>query len=171
MGYVEETLGSGESVEYVVAFHWLWSFFAYLFLMAGIFASIAILVLIPAGDAEAYSEVLLFYSPSLICLFAGLVLFLFMMIKKWTTERVLTDSRFIKKTGWIIRNTEDIRIDRMEEINLNQSILGRIFDYGDIRISGMGAGSIRLKMIDSPIDFQKSLNDLKFQYAQKASNP
>ena len=94
-----------------------------------------------------------------------------MMIKKWTTERVLTDSRFIKKTGWIIRNTEDIRIDRMEEINLNQSILGRIFDYGDIRISGMGAGSIRLKMIDSPIEFQKSLNDLKFQYAQKANNP
>ena len=90
-----------------------------------------------------------------------------MMIKKWTTERVLTDNRFIQKTGWILQNTEDIRIDRMEEVNLNQSILGRIFDYGDLRISGMGAGSIQLNMIDSPIEFQKSLNDLKVTYSKK----
>ena len=89
------------------------------------------------------------------------------MIKKWTTERVLTDSRFVKKTGWIIRNTEDIRIDRMEEINFNQTILGRIFGYGNITLSGMGTGSIRLNMIDSPIDFQRNLNDLKFQYSQR----
>ncbi len=171
MGYVEDTLGTGETIKYVVAFHWLWSFFAYFFLLIGIFAGIALMVVLPDGNAQAYSELLVFYSPSLICFFFGLVVFLFMMIKKWTTERVLTSNRFIKKTGWIIRDTEDIRIDRMEEINLNQSILGRIFDYGDIRISGMGAGFIQLKMIDAPIDFQKSLNDLKFQYAQKANIP
>ena len=94
-----------------------------------------------------------------------------MMIKKWTTERVLTDIRFIKKTGWIMRQTEEIRIDRMEEINLDQSVLGRLFDYGDVKISGMGMGGIVLSMIDSPIDFQKRLNDLKVQYFQQTGNP
>ena len=98
-------------------------------------------------------------------LLIGLIVFLYMMIKKWTTERVLTDIRFIQKKGWIVRHTEEIRIDRMEEVNLDQSLFGRILDYGDIQIAGVGTGEIKLKMIDSPIEFQKKLNDLKVRFA------
>ena len=139
MGYVEDTLGSGETIKYDVAFHWLWTFSAYTMLV--IFGWVGI----------------------------GVIVFLYMMIRKWTTERVLTNIRFIQKTGWIARHTEEIRIDRMEEVNLNQSLLGRILDYGDIKISGVGTGEIKLKMIDSPIDFQKKLNDLKVKFS--ASTP
>ena len=89
-----------------------------------------------------------------------------MMINKWTTERVLTDFRFIQKTGWIMRKTEEIRIDRMEEINLDQSIFQRLFDAGNIRISGMGISNIEMKWIDEPLAFQKKLNDLKLQLSQ-----
>ena len=135
MGYVEDTLGSGETVEYDVSFHWLWTFGAY--------AMLVILGLVVIG----------------------LIGFLYMMIKKWTTERVLTDIRFIQKTGWIVRHTEEIRIDRMEEVNLDQSLFGRILDYGDVQIAGVGTGEIKLKMIDSPIEFQKKLNDLKVRFA------
>ena len=116
MGYVEDTLGSGETIKYDVAFHWLWTFSAYAMLV--IFGWVGI----------------------------GVVVFLYMMIRKWTTERVLTNIRFIQKTGWIVRHTEEIRVDRMEEVNLNQSLLGRILDYGDIKISGVGTGEIKLKI-------------------------
>ena len=139
MGYVEDTLGSGETIKYDVSFHWLWTFGAYTMLV--IFGWVGI----------------------------GVIVFLYMMIRKWTTERVLTNIRFIQKTGWIVRHTEEIRVDRMEEVNLNQSLLGRILDYGDIKISGVGTGEIKLKMIDSPIDFQKKLNDLKVKFS--ASTP
>ena len=139
MGYVEDILGDGETIEFDVSFHWLWTFSAYTMLV--IFGWVGI----------------------------GVIVFLYMMIRKWTTERVLTNIRFIQKTGWIVRHTEEIRIDRMEEVNLNQSILGRILDYGDIKISGVGTGEIKLKMIDSPIDFQKKLNDLKVKFS--ASTP
>jgi len=135
MGYVEDTLGGGETIEYDVSFHWLWTLSAYTMLV--IFGWVGI----------------------------GVIVFLYMMIRKWTTERVLTNTRFIQKTGWIVRHTEEIRIDRMEEVNLNQSLLGRILDYGDIKISGVGTGEIKLKMIDSPIDFQKKLNDLKVKFS------
>jgi len=135
MGYVENTLGSGEIIEFEIKFHWLYTVIAYL----------ALIILGVVG--------------------IGIIIWLTMMIKKWTTERVLTSSRFIKKTGWIRRNTEEIRIDRMEEVNLNQTILGRIFGYGNVAISGMGIGKINLKMIDDPLDFQRKLNDLKVQTA------
>ena len=97
MSYVEKTLGQGEIIRYRVQFHWLYTFVAFL------------------------SLILLGW------VVIGIFIFLYMMIAKWTTERVLTDFRFIKKTGWIMRKTEEIQIKRMEEINLNQSILQRIY--------------------------------------------
>ena len=57
-------------------------------------------------------------------------------------------------------------IDRMEEINLDQSIFQRLFDAGNIRISGMGISNIEMKWIDEPLAFQKKLNDLKLQLSQ-----
>ena len=67
-----------------------------------------------------------------------------MLINKWTTERVLTDSRYIQKIGWIARNTEEISINKIEEVVLSQTILGRILGYGSISISGTGSGKIIL---------------------------
>ena len=165
MGYVEDTLGSGETIEYDVSFHWLWTFSAYtIFVIMGVAALALYLVLGPTTSIEA-TEPIIRLIPSLLLAVIGLVIFLYMMIKKWTTERVLTDIRFIQKTGWIVRHTEEIRIDRMEEVNLDQSLFGRILDYGDVQIAGVGTGEIILKMIDSPIEFQKKLNDLKVRFA------
>ena len=167
MSYVSRTLGTGETIEYEVEFHWLWTFSAYFFLVlfggTGIIGS---LLLYTEGETQNAIEVIM--SVGTIGLAVGLIIFLYMMIKKWTTERVLTNLRFVQKKGWIIRKTEEIRIDRMEEVNLNQSILGRIFDYGDVRISGMGVGHIFLKMIDDPLGYQKKLNDLKATFASSS---
>ncbi|MGY9001027.1 MAG: PH domain-containing protein [Rhodospirillales bacterium] len=138
MGYVQNTLGNGETIEFEIKFHWLYKVTAWLALIIlGVFV-------------------------------IGVIIFFSMMIRKWTTERVLTNLRFIKKTGWIRRNTEEIPIDRMEEVNLNQTIFGRIFGYGNVTISGMGIGKINLKMIDDPLDFQRKLNDLKANLSMQA---
>ena len=57
---------------------------------------------------------------------------------------------------------EEIGISKIEEVDLQQSILGRILGYGSISISGTGSGHILLKDIDAPLLFQKNLNDLRF---------
>ena len=128
-------------------------------------AALALYLVLGQMTSIEETEPIIRLIPSLLLAVIGLVIFLYMMIKKWTTERVLTDIRFIQKTGWIVRHTEEIRIDRMEEVNLDQSIFGRILDYGDVQIAGVGTGEIKLKMIDSPIEFQKKLNDLKVRFA------
>lgn len=171
MGYVDKTLGNGEKIEHIVNFHWLWMFFAYLFLTVGSVLAIVAFLYVPELLSQEQIDSAWVYLMPFFSFVAGFSIYLSMMIKKWTTERVLTDTRFIKKTGWIMRKTEEIRIDRMEEINLDQSVLGRLFDYGDVKISGMGMGGIMLSMIDSPIEFQKRLNDLKVQYFQQTGIP
>ena len=131
MGYVQDTIGDNEKIIYTVKFHWLYTLIAFLNLL---FLGVFII---------------------------GIINFLQMMISKWTTERVLTDLRYIQKTGWIKRDTEEIRISKIEEVDLKQSILGRILGYGSINISGTGSGEITLKLIDNPLMFQKNLNNLK----------
>ncbi len=133
MGYVEDTIGTDERIVYTVQFHWVYTFIAYLYLL---FLGIFII---------------------------GIIIFIKMMINKWTTERVLTNSRYIQKNGWIARNTEEISIHKIEEVDLLQTILGRILGYGSISISGTGSGNILLKSIDDPLIFQKHLNDLRFK--------
>lgn len=131
MGYVEDTIGSNEKIIYNVKFHWVYTFNAFLNL--------------------------LFFGIFII----GIITFIKMMINKLTTERVLTDLRYIQKTGWISRNTEEIGIIKIEEVDLKQTVLGRILGYGSIHISGTGSGNIILKSIDDPLIFQKYLNDLR----------
>ena len=133
MSYIEDTISNNETIVYVIKFHWIYTFIAFLYL---IFLGVFII---------------------------GIFIFLKMMINKWTTERALTNTRYIQKTGWIARNTEEISINKIEEVDLKQSIFGRILDYGSISISGTGAGNIFLKSIDSPLTFQKHLNNLRFK--------
>ena len=137
MSYIEKTLGNNEKILYQVNYHWLWT-------------AIAILSLIFLG-----------------VFIIGIFIFLFMMIKKWTTERCITNFRLIQKTGWIARDTQEIRIDRMEEINLKQTIIDRIFGSGSIVITGVGKGEIKLKFIDEPLVFQKKLNNLKQTFTKE----
>tara|TARA_Y100000991_G_C21810756_1_gene279587 strand:- start:185 stop:610 length:426 start_codon:yes stop_codon:yes gene_type:complete len=131
LGYVQDTIGNNEKIIYTVKFHWLYTLIAFLNLL---FLGVFII---------------------------GIINFFKMMINKWTTERVLTDLRYIQKTGWIKRDTEEIRISKIEEVDLKQSILGRILGYGSINISGTGSGKITLELIDDPLIFQKNLNNLK----------
>ena len=131
MGYVQDTIGNNEKIIYTVKFRWIYTLGAFFNLL---FLGIFII---------------------------GIIKFLKMMINKWTTERVLTDLRYIQKTGWIKRNTEEISISKIEEVDLKQSVLGRLLGYGTINISGTGSGQIKLQSIDDPLKFQKNLNNLK----------
>ena len=137
MSYIEKTLGNDEKILYQINYHWLYT-------------AIAILSLIFLG-----------------VFIIGIFIFLFMMIQKWTTERCITNFRLIQKTGWIARNTEEMRIDRMEEINLKQTVIDRIFGSGSIVITGVGKGEIKLKFIDEPLVFQKKLNNLKQTFTKE----
>ena len=132
MSYVQSTIGKDEKIIYYINYHWAYVALAYFYLI--IFGVFIV----------------------------GVILFFRMMINKWTTERVLTNKRYIQKTGWISRKTEEISVQKIEEVEFNQSILGRVLNYGSVLISGTGVGKIKLNLIDDPLIFQKKLNNVRF---------
>jgi uncharacterized membrane protein YdbT with pleckstrin-like domain len=131
MRFIQKTIPSNETVEMVISFHWTHTLIATLYLVF------------------------------LGWIFIGFLIFISMLIEKWTTERALTSRRLIVKIGLIRRSTEEISCNRIEEVNLNQSIFQRILGCGDIKVTGVGSGEIILKNIDNPLEVQRKINELR----------
>jgi uncharacterized membrane protein YdbT with pleckstrin-like domain len=74
--------------------------------------------------------------------------------RRYTTEIAVTNRRIIYKRGFISRRTIEMQMDKVESVDVDQTIWGRIFGYGDITIRGVGVGIEPLKNIDAPIEFR-----------------
>lgn len=76
-------------------------------------------------------------------------------IKLTTQELAVTNKRIVAKTGWISRQTLELSIKKVEGVNVDQGVLGRIFNYGTITVSGTGSSGTPIKGVDKPIEFRK----------------
>jgi uncharacterized membrane protein YdbT with pleckstrin-like domain len=131
MSYIEKSLGSGETLVARAQFHWWYSLKAWLALIV-----LGIVII-------------------------GIVIFLRMMIRKWTTEIGVTTSRFVEKTGLFTLKTNEIALPNIEGVRVEQSLWGRILDYGHLRIEGTGVDAIVIPDIADPIGFRRALETAK----------
>ena len=86
----------------------------------------------------------------------GLICWLIVYIKYKTTELAITNKRVIAKFGFISRRTIEININKVESIQVDQTLLGRIFNYGTLLISGAGNPQAPIPGISQPILFRKA---------------
>lgn len=61
-------------------------------------------------------------------------LFIAPMLDRYSDEFAITNKRIIVKTGFISRKTLEMNLSKIESVNVDQSILGRMLGYGTIRI-------------------------------------
>ena len=87
-------------------------------------------------------------------LIVGVYMLIGAWIHRWTTELAITDRRIVFKRGLIRRRSIEMNMDKIESVDVDQSILGRILDYGDITVRGTGTGFEPLQNIDTPIEFR-----------------
>ena len=81
------------------------------------------------------------------------------LIWRWTDEFVITNRRIIIKTGLIARRTLEMNLSKIETVNVNQSILGRILGYGHITIIGTGGTRETFTYISNPILFRRMFQE------------
>ena len=81
------------------------------------------------------------------------------LILRKTSEYSITDKRIIMKTGWIQRRSIEIFLDKVEAIYVNQSVIGRIFDYGTIIIVGTGGSKDPFLFVPKPLMFRKEAQE------------
>jgi uncharacterized membrane protein YdbT with pleckstrin-like domain len=90
---------------------------------------------------------------------ALITLFIYPAFQRWTDEFVITNRRVVVKTGFISRNTVEINLNKVESVDVHQSIFGRLFDFGEIVIVGTGGTKEAFKNIAHPIEFRKKFQE------------
>jgi uncharacterized membrane protein YdbT with pleckstrin-like domain len=91
---------------------------------------------------------------------AILTLFIAPLIDRWSDEFAITNKRVIVKTGLISRKTLEMNISKIESVNVDQSILGRILGYGTIKVIGTGGTREEFHKIKRPLQFRKKFQEL-----------
>ncbi len=91
----------------------------------------------------------------LMTILIGWIFWIAAAIKYFTTELAITNKRVIAKFGLISRSTIEINIQKIESIQVNQGILGRIFNFGSIVISGAGNPQAPIPGISDPMKFRR----------------
>ena len=148
MSYVQRVLQSGEQVRHISSIHWIvyWPGVA-----VGLLAMVAY-VLSETQRLTGFWK----YTAYALALVA-VVLLIQQRLQWWVTEIAVTNRRVIYKKGLIRRHTNEMNMDKVESVKIDQSILGRMLDYGNVTILGTGEGFETLRTIASPIELRNSI--------------
>jgi len=146
MRYIDHILQPGETVAYTTTLHWI----VYLPLI-GLW--LLALIAMTVGAATGPVSIVV----ALVCALVGSGLGFTAWFRRWTTEIDVTDRRIVYKRGFIRRHTVEMNMDKVESVDVDQSILGRMLNYGDIIVRGTGVGIEPLHNIDSPLEFRNQV--------------
>lgn len=86
----------------------------------------------------------------------GLVFWIIAFIRYKTTELAVTSKRVVAKSGFISRQTVELNIQKVETVQVRQDVLGRIFNYGSLVVSGAGIPQAPIPGISAPMEFRRS---------------
>jgi uncharacterized membrane protein YdbT with pleckstrin-like domain len=72
-----------------------------------------------------------------------------------TTTIVITDRRVVYRSGFVARKTMEMRKDKIESIDVSQSVLGRLLDFGAVAVKGTGGGIEAIQNVAAPFELRR----------------
>jgi uncharacterized membrane protein YdbT with pleckstrin-like domain len=96
---------------------------------------------------------------------AGLVLFGASLLGWWTTELALTNKRLVATFGMIRQRTVEHSLAELESVRIEQSLVGRIFDYASLVVAESGKSEATIAGVSHPMEFRRMV--LLAQAAEK----
>ena len=85
----------------------------------------------------------------------GLAILIWVFIIYKTTEIAITNKRIIAKFGFISRSTTEINLPKVESLQVDQGVMGRMLDYGTIVVAGAGMPNLRIPGVADPLRFRR----------------
>ena len=151
MAYYTKVLQPGEVVRVVGQLHWLiyWRAFL-LFIAAAVLAGLARLV----PDPVWQDNILIAAAAVAV---VALLVFIGEWIRRRATEFVVTDHRVIYKRGLIARHTVEMNISKVETVDVEQGVMGRLLNYGTVLVRGTGESLEPLRHIEAPLALRNAI--------------
>ena len=131
MSYVESTLAPGETIKYIARKHWI------VFVLP-VLATVVSVVFPP------------------LMIVPGLWLVWTILVQR-TTELAVTSRKVIGKWGVLSRQTVEQRLEKIDSIEVEQSIWGRFLDFGTVLVHGSGTTMTPIPLIADPMAFRRQV--------------
>jgi len=147
MSYVDSILEPGEQVRYRTTISWtVYARALWVSLASAVIAYLAF---------KAFVGWLFLVSGALGVI--ALVLFARGALQRAATEIAVTDRRIVFKRGLIRRHTVEMNMAKVESVDVDQTLLGRMFDYGDVTVRGVGSTFERMRFVDAPLRLRSTV--------------
>jgi len=148
MGFIEHNLTSNEKIVYKGYLHWF-SYLKGIFFIVILWAVLMALAYFNAPETWIYL---------ILTLLAACACFIYFRLVRINTEYYITTKRLIVKKGIFQRNTTELRLAKCEGVMVEQSVFGRLFNYGTISIT-TGEVINTYRFIANPIRFRTMINE------------
>ena len=86
----------------------------------------------------------------------GLIFLALAYVRYKSVELAVTTRRVIVKHGFVRRHTVEMNLNKVESIQVEQGLLGRLLDFGTLVVAGTGASHAPLTGIADPMGFRKA---------------
>jgi uncharacterized membrane protein YdbT with pleckstrin-like domain len=93
----------------------------------------------------------------LIPLIVGIFGTIYEALRLRSIELGVTNRRVIHKTGIVGRETEEVRLSAIETVDLHQTTWGRVFGFGDVRVTGRGESTLMLTRVADPVAVKRAI--------------
>ena len=140
VSYVTSNLIDGEKILYQASNHWFILIPSFFYGILGIFS----LVFLALSAFLSLPITIFFFALSFNA-----------ALPYFVNELAMTNKRVISKKGFIRRDTSELKLSKLETIEIKQSILGRILGFGRIICIGTGGSETFIDDIDSPLEFRR----------------
>ena len=132
MSYIEESLSKDEKIHEVYKLHWVAKIPMFFWLILAI-PTIGLTLLLVRWE----------------------------WLKLRSLEQGSTNKRVIRKSGIVSRKTEEMKVSSIETVEIDQGVLGRIFGFGTVKVTGRGISDVLFSKIDDPLGVKKSIESIE----------
>ena len=149
MSYVRSVLQPGEKIIAIGQLSWI-AYHRAIFLL---FVGVILIVL----ERIFWGETIVI--PVTAVLFGALAIIsaIHAWFLRWITEIAVTERRVIYKRGFINRHTIEMNMDKVATVDVDQSVLGRLLNYGTVTVQGTGMSFEPLRRIESPLALRNAI--------------
>jgi uncharacterized membrane protein YdbT with pleckstrin-like domain len=156
VGYLERCLIPGEEVRFRAALHWS---VILKFILGSMFLDLAgaacLAVWVTRNQEDALGAVL--PVAGAVFLLLGTTVLVAGVVKRRSTEIVVTTRRVLIKTGILRRRTVELLLSKIESVDVTETVGGRMLGFGKVVLRGTGGTPETFDRIADPLEFRRQV--------------
>jgi uncharacterized membrane protein YdbT with pleckstrin-like domain len=146
MSYIDRNLLPDERILFRTRKHLIIFFFPSIWILFSIYATAYMRANIILNQLQ--------WAPFLL----GFIFLAYTWLEYTFSEFVVTSKRVMMREGFFYRHTNELRLTTISQVNVDQSLVGQLLNYGIVSINAFGAYD-SYAMLDKPFLFQKYVNE------------